>query len=91
MLMFRLKRLQREVLGPVFETSVYVELLKCCGTDRICYWRTADKKENDFIVHLTWGATEYGAQFLPCDAAGDQKFPRDMRRDDVQLRGLPGG
>ena len=50
MQMLWLKRLQREVLGPVFETSVFAELLKLCGADQVAYWRTADKKEVDFIV-----------------------------------------
>jgi len=45
-----LKQLQREVLGPVFETSVFVELLKLYGPEFVAYWRTADKKEIDFIV-----------------------------------------
>lgn len=50
MQMLWLKRLQREVLGPVFETSVFAELLKLYGADQVAYWRTADKKEIDFIV-----------------------------------------
>ncbi|MFZ2422371.1 MAG: DUF4143 domain-containing protein, partial [Anaerolineae bacterium] len=50
MQMLWLKRLQREVLGPVFETSVFAELFKLYGTDQVAYWRTADKREIDFIV-----------------------------------------
>ncbi len=52
MQMLWLKRLQQEVLGPVFETSIYAELLKRHGASRIAYWRTTDKKEIDFIVTL---------------------------------------
>ena len=55
MQMLWLKRLQREVLGPVFETSIYVELLKRYAADQIGYWRTTDKKEIDFIVSLPAG------------------------------------
>lgn len=50
MQMLWLKRLQQEVLGPVFETSVFAELFKLYGTDQVAYWRTADKREIDFIV-----------------------------------------
>lgn len=50
MQMLWLKRLQREVVGPVFETSIYVELLKRYGTSQVGYWRTADRREIDFIV-----------------------------------------
>ncbi len=45
-----LKRLQREVLGPVFETSFFAELVKNYGRDSVYYWRTTDKKEIDFIL-----------------------------------------
>ena len=55
MQMLWLKRLQREVLGPVFETSIYAELLKRYAADQIGYWRTTDKKEIDFILSLPAG------------------------------------
>jgi hypothetical protein len=50
MQMLWLKRLQREVVGPVFETSIYTELLKRYGSRQVGYWRTADRREIDFIV-----------------------------------------
>jgi hypothetical protein len=50
MQMLWLKRLQREVVGPVFETSVYTELLKRYGSQQVGYWRTADRREIDFVV-----------------------------------------
>ena len=50
MQMLWLKRLQREVVGPVFETSIYTELLKRYGSQQVGYWRTADRREIDFIV-----------------------------------------
>jgi uncharacterized protein len=55
MQMLWLKRLQREVLGPVFETSVYSELLKMYGGLLVGYWRTADKREIDFVVRRPTG------------------------------------
>lgn len=50
MQMLWLKRLQKEVLGSVFETSVFSELVKKYGVDQVNYWRTKDKKEIDFVV-----------------------------------------
>jgi len=50
MQMLWLKRLQREVIGPVFETSIYAELLKRYGSQQVGYWRTADRREIDFVV-----------------------------------------
>jgi hypothetical protein len=55
MQMLWLKQLQREVLGSVFETSVFAELLKRYGADCISFWRTTDKKEIDFILKLPAG------------------------------------
>ncbi len=50
MQMLWLKGLQKEIIGSVFETSVYAELVKKYGRERVYYWRTKDKKEIDFIV-----------------------------------------
>jgi len=52
MQMLWLKRLQKELLGSVFETSVFTELVKQYGPDQVHYWRTQDKKEIDFVVKL---------------------------------------
>ncbi len=52
MQMLWLKRLQKELLGPVFETSVFTELVKHYGPSQVNYWRTQDKKEIDFILKL---------------------------------------
>ncbi len=51
MQMLWLKRLQTQLLGSVFETSVYAELIKRHGTQQVFYWRTKDKKEIDFVVN----------------------------------------
>ncbi len=50
MQMLWLKKLQTEIIGNVFETSIFVELVKKFGKDNIYYWRTKDKKEIDFIL-----------------------------------------
>jgi len=52
MQMLWLKRLQKEIIGSVFETSIFGELAKKFGVDAVHYWRTKDKKEVDFILRL---------------------------------------
>ncbi|PIR12752.1 hypothetical protein COV49_04445 [Candidatus Falkowbacteria bacterium CG11_big_fil_rev_8_21_14_0_20_39_10] len=67
-----LKELQKEIIGSIFETSVYAELAKKYGRESIYYWRTKDKKEIDFIlkhkneiipieVKLNFGKTNLGS------------------------------
>jgi len=50
MQMLWLKELAKEVLGSVFETSIFSELVKKYGSEKIYHWRTQDKKEIDFIL-----------------------------------------
>jgi uncharacterized protein len=50
MQMLWLKQLQKEIIGAVFETSIFTELIKRHGTDNVFYWRTQDKQEIDFIL-----------------------------------------
>jgi len=69
MQMLWLKQLQKEVLGPVFETSIYAELIKAHGTDNVFYWRTQDKKEVDFILRS-------GKNVIPIEAK--LSFPRNI-------------
>jgi predicted AAA+ superfamily ATPase len=45
-----LKGLQKEIIGNVFETAIFAELVKKYKKDGIFYWRTKDKKEIDFIL-----------------------------------------
>ena len=69
MQMLWLKRLQKELIGPVFETSVYSELIKRFGADVVTYWRTTDKKEIDFILKRPDGP-------LPVEVKS--QFPRQV-------------
>ena len=55
MQMLWLKRLQKELLGAVFETSLFAELVKQYGTDHVFYWRTQDKKEINFVIKRPGG------------------------------------
>jgi uncharacterized protein len=50
MQMLWLKELQKEMIGEVFETSVFSEFVKKYKKDNVYYWRTKDKKEIDFII-----------------------------------------
>ena len=50
MQMLWLKNLQKEIIGNVFETGIFSELVKKHGKDTVLYWRTKDKKEIDFIL-----------------------------------------
>lgn len=45
-----LKEFPKEILGNIFETSIFSELVKKYGTDDVYFWRTSDKKEIDFIL-----------------------------------------
>jgi predicted AAA+ superfamily ATPase len=45
-----LKIIPKEILGNIFETAIFSELVKNFGKDNIYYWRTKDKKEIDFIL-----------------------------------------
>lgn len=60
MQMLWLKELPKEVMGQVFETSIFVELVKKYGSQRVAYWRTTDKKEIDFVL-------KKGKSYLPLE------------------------
>lgn len=45
-----LKVISPKVLGEIFETAVFSELVKRFGKESINFWRTKDKKEIDFIL-----------------------------------------
>ncbi len=48
--MLWLKTIPNAVVGNVFETAIFSELVKRFGKDHLYYWRTKDKKEIDFIL-----------------------------------------
>ena len=45
-----LKEFPKEILGDIFETSIFSELIKKYGVEKVHFWRTSDKKEIDFIL-----------------------------------------
>jgi predicted AAA+ superfamily ATPase len=50
MQMLWLRSLPKELMGNVFETSVFSELVKKYGKEAVYYWRTKDRKEIDFVL-----------------------------------------
>lgn len=50
--MIWMKKLQREKVGNVFETSVFSELVKKYGRKNINYWRNKNMNEIDFILNI---------------------------------------
>jgi predicted AAA+ superfamily ATPase len=52
MQMLWLKGLQKELIGNVFETGVFAELVKKYTRDSVFYWRTKDKREIDFVLKI---------------------------------------
>lgn len=50
MRMLRDQQLSQVMDGESFETSVYSECMKNMRKEGVCYWRTQDKKEIDFIL-----------------------------------------
>ena len=47
-----LKVISPEILGEIFETVVFSELVKKFGKESVNFWRTKDKKEIDFILRI---------------------------------------
>lgn len=60
MQMLWLKGLQKDIIGSVFETAVFSELIKRYAKGQVMYWRTADKREIDFVLRL-------GNEILPIE------------------------
>lgn len=52
MQMLWLKGLQKELIGNVFETGIFAEMVKKYTQEAIFYWRTKDKREIDFILRI---------------------------------------
>ncbi|MCR4320103.1 MAG: ATP-binding protein [Candidatus Brocadiaceae bacterium] len=52
MQMLWLKGLQKEIISNVFETGIFMELVKRYTQNSVFYWRTKDKKEIDFILKV---------------------------------------
>lgn len=47
-----LKTISEEILGEIFETAIFSEMVKRFGKEAINFWRTKDKREIDFILKI---------------------------------------
>lgn len=56
-----LKVVPKEILGEIFETAIFSELVKAYGKGQIYYWRTKDRKEIDFVLRT-------GNKVIPVEA-----------------------
>ncbi len=45
-----LKEFPKEILGEIFETSIFSELIKRYGLQAVYFWRNTDQREIDFIL-----------------------------------------
>ncbi|OGW50791.1 MAG: hypothetical protein A2Z50_07155 [Nitrospirae bacterium RBG_19FT_COMBO_42_15] len=92
MQMLWLKGLQKEIIGNVYETGIFAELVKKYTNGAIFYWRTKDKKEIDFILKIK-------NQMLPIEAklnfeqfnpSAIQYFNKHYGVNDYRVVGLKG-
>jgi predicted AAA+ superfamily ATPase len=92
MQMLWLKGLQKELIGNVFETSIFSELTKRFGMESVRYWRTKDKREIDFIVTRrdTPLPIEVKLNFAQCRQAALNYFSRYYDSDPYRVVALNG-
>lgn len=92
MQMLWLKGLQREILGQVFETSVFAELVKKYGREGVFYWRTKDKKEIDFILKIkdTFIPIEVKLNFEQFNPTAMKYFNEHYNIENYKIVGLNG-
>jgi uncharacterized protein len=96
MQMLWLKHLQKTILGPVFETSLFAELIKKYGPEPISFWRTTDKQEVDFVIKRPEGIlpVETKIQFPRTHPQAFKRFWQNAQQNEppyllVGLNGTP--
>lgn len=92
MQMLWLKGLQKEIIGNVFETAIFSELVKNYGKDKVFYWRTTDKKEIDFILRVKNRILpiEVKLNFEQVNLTAIRYFNRYYKLKDYKIIGLKG-
>lgn len=92
MQMLWLKGLQKELIGNVFETSIFSELIKRFGMESVRYWRTKDKREIDFIVTKrdTPLPIEVKLNFAQCRHAALTYFSKHYESEPYRIVALNG-
>ena len=96
MQMLWLKGLQKEIIGNVFETGIFAELVKKYTRDSVFYWRTKDRKEIDFILKIknTILPVEVKLNFEQFNPSAIHYFNRHYGINNykvVALHGIPKG
>jgi len=92
MQMLWLRSLPKELMGNVFETSVFSELVKKYGKDAVYYWRTKDKKEIDFVLKDRKGTLpiEVKLRFEQFKPAAMTYFMTQYKERNYKVVGLTG-
>lgn len=90
--MIWLKGLQKEIIGSVFETSIFSELVKKYGRENIYFWRTKDKKEIDFVVRDKNKIIpiEVKINFNKADLSTIRYFIDNYKINEYQIVGIDG-
>jgi len=92
MQMLWLKELQKEIIGSVFETSVFSELVKKYERKSVYYWRTKNKKEIDFILKNKRNIlpVEVKLNFARFNARTINYFDKKYKVGDYKVIGMEG-
>ncbi len=93
MQMLWLKGLQKELIGNVFETAIFSELIKRFGMESVRYWRTKDKREIDFILTKrdTPLPIEVKLSFAQCRQSSLAYFSKHYESEPYRIVALNGG
>jgi len=86
------KNFQHTILGSVFETNIFGELVKKFGREAIRFWRTKARQEIDFIVQQNNAVLpiEVKTNFQGFNSQAIKAFGRKYRTADWKVAGLYG-
>lgn len=92
MQMLWLKSIPKEIIGNVFETGIFSELVKKYSRKNVFYWRTKDKKEIDFILRSerTMLPVEVKLNFAQFEIGAVRHFNQTYNLTNYRLAGLKG-
>ncbi|MFH1798133.1 MAG: ATP-binding protein [Candidatus Omnitrophota bacterium] len=84
--------LQKNLIGNIFETSVFSELVKKYGAQNIHYWRNRNQNEIDFILELKGKILPIEAKvsFRSFRKLSMSSFCRRYSTDEYKVAGLIG-
>jgi len=90
--MLWLSGLQRNLIGNIFETSIFSELAKKYGAQNIHYWRNRNQNEIDFILELKDKILpiEVKVNFRGFRKPSMSSFCRRYNIDEYRVAGLTG-